>query len=948
VIYRCRMLRVLVVLAAMLCASAEGKAQDAAPELPTEPILRIETGKHGALIHRIDIDTVNRFAVTASDDKTVRVWSVPEGRLMRVLRLPIGEGNIGKAFGVAISPDGTTVAVGGITGTIGHANIFLFDRASGNLNQRLRDLPDAIEHLAYSPDGRRLVAALWGSNGIRVFDAGNDYRPLPSDAQYGDSSYSAAFDRNGRLVTTSDDGFVRLYAADRYQTPIARFGAPGHEPLSAAFSPDGTRAAVGYYDTNDVVVLSGIDLKELFRPKTAGAPDGGFQTVGWSEDGRYLYAGGVWKIDNVRQVRRWSDGGRGAFVDIPSAPNTIMEILALRQEGGMLFASTRNFGVIKADAKPVSVQGLGIIELDSGPLRISANGETVQTRSSDPGHAYRFALSRRQIDIDPTDDASLLSPVTEAPGLTVTNWSDATAPAVNGTPLKLHPYEQSRSLAVVPATEHFVLGADWSLRLFDRNGHEVWPARPVPGVAWQVNVTADGRLIVGAFGDGTIRWFRVSDGEEVLALFIHPDGNKWIAWTPQGYYDASLGADDLIGWHINHGYDRAPDYYPVSQFRDRFYRPDVIERVLKTPNLDVAEAVREADQAAGQPTARAVPVSSLLTPVIEIDDPKDPASEDRRDMQLAYSVKLPSAADTLRVEALIDGVKVAAEERRLVDKGDTRAGVLHVKIPRRDSKVSVIAYNNNGASVPASVQVKWTGAGTEPKLTLYVLAIGISNYLAADKDPKMRLHFAAKDADDFVALAKAQAGGLYEKVILPPGHESLRDGEATKDAILDGLDWIMRAVTDTNDVAMVFLAGHGITTPDQHYRFLPYNYDDTRIERTTIADSELKDYLTKIGGKKIFFFDTCYSGDVLRGRGPDTLPKVDKFANELKTSENGIVVFTSSTGSELSQEKGRMEQRRFHQGGGGRAAWCRGASGGSRDHDLGSTGLRFQASKGTD
>ncbi len=146
---------------------------------------------------------------------------------------------------------------------------------------------------------------------------------------------------------------------------------------------------------------------------------------------------------------------------------------------------------------------------------------------------------------------------------------------------------------------------------------------------------------------------------------------------------------------------------------------------------------------------------------------------------------------------------------------------------------------------------------------------------------------------------------------MPPGHESLRDAEATKDAILDALDWIMRAVIDTNDVAMVFLAGHGITTPDQHYRFLPYDYDDTRIERTTITDSELQDYLTKIGGKKIFFFDTCYSGDVLRGRGPDTRPDIDKFANELKASENGIVVFTSSTGNELSLEKDEWHNGAF-------------------------------------
>ncbi len=167
--------------------------------------------------------------------------------------------------------------------------------------------------------------------------------------------------------------------------------------------------------------------------------------------------------------------------------------------------------MIQADAKPLALQGLGVIDLVAGlrPLRISANGETVQVDSWEPRRTYRFALSRRQIDVDPPADASLLAPATQAPGLSVTDWEDSTAPAVNGTPLKLNPYEQSRSLAIAPGAEHFVLGADWSLRLFDRNGHEVWPARPVPGTGWQVNVTADGRLIVAAFDDGTIRWFRM-------------------------------------------------------------------------------------------------------------------------------------------------------------------------------------------------------------------------------------------------------------------------------------------------------------------------------------------------------------------------------------------------------------------------------------------------------
>jgi WD40 repeat protein len=131
--YRRDVPKVLAVLTLLLLPYAASQAQDAAPELPTEPILRIETGKHGAPIRRIDTDVANRFAVTASDDKTVRVWSLPEGRPIRVLRLPLDQRNIGQAKAVAISPDGTTVAVGGITGTTGHVNILLFDRVSGVL-----------------------------------------------------------------------------------------------------------------------------------------------------------------------------------------------------------------------------------------------------------------------------------------------------------------------------------------------------------------------------------------------------------------------------------------------------------------------------------------------------------------------------------------------------------------------------------------------------------------------------------------------------------------------------------------------------------------------------------------------------------------------------------------------------------------------------------------------
>ena len=135
-------------------------------ELPSEPILRINAPGHIGLIRGIATDAKEQFAVTASDDKTVRVWSLPDGKLQRTIWLPSGTGPLGRAYAVASVADGRTIAVGGWTGPIGDFNIYLLDRASGTLTQRLPGLPNLVDHLAFSPDGRRLAAALFGAMGF--------------------------------------------------------------------------------------------------------------------------------------------------------------------------------------------------------------------------------------------------------------------------------------------------------------------------------------------------------------------------------------------------------------------------------------------------------------------------------------------------------------------------------------------------------------------------------------------------------------------------------------------------------------------------------------------------------------------------------------------------------------------------------------------------------------
>jgi WD40 repeat protein len=312
-----------------------------ADDLPSEPMVRINAPGHIARLGRIATDAKERFAVTASDDKTVRVWSLPDGKLQRTIWLPSGAGNDGKAYAVALSPDGATIAVGGWTGgSIDDYNIYLFDRASGALAQRLRHLPNTVQHLAFSPDGRRLAAAVWGTNGIRVFDAGNGYQPLPSDSGYGDDSYWVDFDGDRRLVSASFDGFVRLYAPDHYDKPaIPKTRVKGvSRPLSVAFSPDGRHVAVGDYDGSTVAILRASDLTPEFFPRVSGFDDSAL-VVAWSKDGKRLFAGGYNPSMTNRLARRWDYAGSGAFVDITGAIDAVEQYVPLRDQQ-MLFADT--------------------------------------------------------------------------------------------------------------------------------------------------------------------------------------------------------------------------------------------------------------------------------------------------------------------------------------------------------------------------------------------------------------------------------------------------------------------------------------------------------------------------------------------------------------------------------------------------------------------------------
>ncbi len=876
-----------------------GAAQGWAGEPPSKPQLRLETGMHITSISQIGTDVANRFLVTGSMDKTARVWDLATGRLLRTMYPPIGPGSEGDVYSIAISPDGQTVALGGRSGGYGtHAHdVYLFDRTSGQMVKRL-SLPNLISYLAFSPDGQALVVALGGKGGIRVYRT-SDYSSLGEDRDYKNMIHAVAFDQRGRFVTACLDGFVRLY--DAKVGLLAKQQVPGgSQPHGVAFSPDGTQVAVGFNDSTKVAVLSGQDLSFRFAPDTKEVTEGAFLRVAWSADGRQLYAGGTY-CPRKCMIRVWGNGGRGPARNLAIRYEAIRSLASMRDGGVAFGTSDPALGVLDAQGHGTLFQGPSITvygKFYKGDWALSSNAMSVRYGSNFVGEpSARFVVATRTLTVgQASDEERFASPKTSASGLTVTDWKDTASPKLNGKPLAITEKEMARSLAIAPDDQSLLLGADWFLHLFDRNGHERWKV-PVPGVAWGVNIAGNGQVAVAALGDGTIRWYRLSDGEELLAFFPLANNKDWVLWTPTGYYDASPGGEDLIGWHVNHGKDQAADFFPAAQFRQTYYRPDIVAKVLET--LDEGAVVRLANSESGRKVQTAA-LTEQLPPVVTILSPGEGAMVSASDVTVRFTVRSPSGEAVTGVKALVDGRPVSvARDLKVTAKAQAESDVqeLRVTIPERDAEIAILAENRYSTSVPAVVRVKWAGRGPgqadpfviQPRL--YILAIGVSQYQNKD----LTLGFPAKDAQDFAAVLHSQKGRLYRDVTA----KVLTDGEATKDDILDGLDWL-RKETTSKDVAMLFLAGHGVNDSNGIYYFLPANANPDKLLRTGVVFSDIKNTLASIAGKTLFFVDTCHSGNIMGARRG--VADINAVVNELASAENGAVVFASSTGKQYSLE----------------------------------------------
>ena len=267
-------------------------------------------------------DGTGRLAAGDADG-TVSIWTLPAPVLLT--------GNA--PSGVAFSPDGATIAVGG-------QNVQLWD-AARRTQIATSPLPGGtiVNGIAYSPDGS-LLAIARGDGTAALLNArtlapiGNPFRVTATG-----NAESVAFSPDGKLLATAgDDGSLRLWSLADPARPrqLTLVHDSGTYVYTVVFAPDGRTIAAA--STDDLTRLWDVAgparLVPLGKPLTGPAS----YAIGlaFSPDSRLLAVGSADKT-----VRLWnvSDPAHPAQVGAPlTGPTSYVWAVAFSPDGTTLAA----------------------------------------------------------------------------------------------------------------------------------------------------------------------------------------------------------------------------------------------------------------------------------------------------------------------------------------------------------------------------------------------------------------------------------------------------------------------------------------------------------------------------------------------------------------------------------------------------------------------------------
>jgi WD40 repeat protein len=474
------------------------------------------TGTVTALAMRAD----GRLLASGSRDRSVRLWSVPDGRTLAVL-----SGHTGTVTGLALDAGGRRLASCSADGSVRLWDLSPFTRPSsppppeGMAPARVFSLrAGMVRAVAFTPDGRRLVAACQdGTIRLIALAAEGPAPPRPTPPLLTLTGHTAAVtclalgSSDKLFASGSDDRTIRFWdlATGRQMACWPVWSPPttlsfGLPPPGKLFLPDQEILAWGDAESS---TINWQGLSESTRNAHHMAHTAFVSQLRHLGNGRLLSASG--------------DGTLKVWMRVAGETNG-REAAVARGEWGA------------ARSTAVSPQGGWVAAgYDDGRVRLWQLAEPPQRFFSPEGvysAAFLGRARRLATRYGAFDFSAGLPPVLQDRGA---------APV--------------RGLAVHPAGRLFAFGQDdGSLRVWDLPGRSErarWQGhgRPVRALAG----SPDGRRLASAAADGLVKVWDWETGRLVRTLEPDLGGLHAVAWSRDGRHLAATGQQGAALWDLD-------------------------------------------------------------------------------------------------------------------------------------------------------------------------------------------------------------------------------------------------------------------------------------------------------------------------------------------------------------------------------------------------------------
>ena len=902
----------------------------------TQAILKLDTLGHTGMIKDIVV-TKSGDIISASEDKTIRVWSSQTGREKRKILGQIGSGS-GEIFAIALSSDERYLAVGGFldkNGGIDVGTIRIYNYQTGKLLQLLKSHTNVVFDLAFSKDARFLISGS-GDTTAKIWSVEKDFQLKDTIKFHTNSVYGVKIiQKNGKhfALTAGFDKKIALY--DMQKREVIKSDSSNYKLSYLATNSSLQQIAVcGEGEEIDIYDFS---LHLLKRIKSETVPSG----LHYSRDGRFLIAGFAFQSKKPTDV-----------INVYKAYKNY--VLYRRFTKHTNVTAAVNF--IERGNKIVAVSGGGnnkeiyvwdfrnkipkvlhkIVGAGQSIWSIGIKGNSVAWGN---GSTYRNKL-QKSINLKTFSIQNVKSNTHNFHRISTTNGSYTLSPSKGGDygldDAVLNIKQNGMLKAKIVKTDYdgyrhncygwykdYIVsgGTNGQLKIYNKIGREIASLVGHTGEVWSIAIDGD-RLVSGS-DDQTIKvWdlsgvndsieydedyiqnimnkynivregvlvaakemndnaiYKMQKIKPIFNIFVSKE-NDYIIWSKSGYFTSSVGGDKYVGYHINQGANKEARYVGSDKYFDTLYRPDIIEAIWQTGSEK--KAIIYANRTK---KVKSVDVATSLPPVVTLLSRSD-IKTTQKTIEIRYSVE--SKEPLTKTVITLNGKTISKRALQLKRKKD---GVKSVTIELEDGEniISIKVRNRFAFSDEVIVSVfKTSQTKNIYKPTLYLLSVGISHY----KDPEYNLEVANKDAISIAKMMQKQEHKIYKKVVT----KVLTNADATSDDIFDGLDWIEREAT-SRDVVIIFIAGHGVNDEKGNYYFLPYNTNLKHLRRTAVKWSEIEDTISNLPSKVILLADTCHSGNIT-GNRRDITSAVKSIIN----SGSGSIIMTATTGSGYSYEQ---------------------------------------------